>query len=114
MINRARDLRRFNDIATITQRWLDIDSTNASAHKISFANYIEISDFVNADTHLNYLFSMYEKKKNKSYINLEDILSRNIIKNNIVRYFEENSIRLNNQDLLLSYINVLQKNNLDS
>ena len=63
MINRARDLRRFNDIATITQRWLDIDSTNASAHKISFANYIEISDFVNADTHLNYLFSMYEKKK---------------------------------------------------
>ena len=114
MINRARDLRRFNDIATITQRWLDIDSTNASAHKISFANYIEISDFVNADTHLNYLFSMYEKKKNKSYINIEDILSRNIIKNNIVRYFEENSIRLNNQDLLLSYINVLQKNNLDS
>ena len=53
------------------------------------------------------------KKNNKSYIDLEDILITKYIVKNIVSYFEQN---LNNYDsdyLLISYLNLLQKNNLD-
>ena len=113
MINKARDSRRFEDIAKITKRWLKINPTNTSAHKISFSNYVELADFSSADYHLKYLFEKYNEKNNKSYIDVEEILSRNIIINHIVKYFEQNLKNYNNKDLMISYLNVLQKNNLD-
>ena len=114
MINKARELRRFQDITKISKRWLNINPTNVSAHKISFSNYVELADFSSADYHLKYLFGKYNEKNNKSYIDIEEILSRNIIVNNIVKYFEQNMKNYDNQDLLISYVNVLQKNNLDN
>ena len=42
MISRARDLKKFDDVKIITKRWLDLDSSSISAHKISFANSIEL------------------------------------------------------------------------
>ena len=45
MISRARDLKKFDDVKIITKRWLDLDTSNVSAHKISFANYLELSTF---------------------------------------------------------------------
>ena len=89
MIKKARDLRKFNDITRISKRWLDINSSNISAHKIAFSNYIELADFTSADFHLNYLYDMHEEKNNKSYIDVEEILSRNIIIKHIVDYFEK-------------------------
>ena len=113
MINKARDLRKFRDITRISKRWLDINSSNISAHKIAFSNYIELADFTSADYHLNYLYDMYEKNNSKSYIDVEEILSRNIIINNIVDYFEKNLSKYDDKDILISYVNILQKNNLD-
>ena len=113
MINKARDLRKFKDITKISKGWLNINSSNISAHKIAFSNYIELADFASADYHLNYLFEMYNKKNNKSYIDLEEMLSRNIIINHIVDYFESNLRKFNSTYMLKSYVNILQKNNLD-
>ena len=113
MINKARDLRRFEDISRITKRWLIINPLNVSAHKISFSNYVELADFSSADYHLEYLIEKYNEKNNKSYIDIEEMLSRNIIINHIVKYFEQNLKDYDNEDLLISYLNVLQKNNLD-
>ena len=113
MINKARDLRRFDDITRISKRWLNINPTNVLAHKISFSNYLELAEFSSADYHLKYLFDKYNEKNNKSYIDVEEILSRNIIINHIVKYFEQNLKNYDNKDLLISYLNVLQKNNLD-
>ncbi len=113
MINKARDLRRFEDVTKISRGWLKINPVNVSAHKISFSNYVELADYSSADYHLKYLFEKYNEKNNKSYIDIEDILSRNIIINHIVKYFEQNLKNYNNKDLLISYVNVLQKNNLD-
>ena len=113
MINKARDLRRFEDVSRITKRWLIINPLNVSAHKISFSNYLELADFSSADRHLKYLFEKYNEKNNKAYIDVEEILSRNIIINHIVKYFEQNLKNYDNRDLLISYLNVLQKNNLD-
>ena len=96
MINTARDLRKFEDITTISKRWLNINPTNVSAHKISFSNYIELADFSSADHHLKYLFNEYNEKNNKSYIDVEEILSRNIVINHIVNYFEQNLMNYNN------------------
>ena len=76
------------------KRWLDINSSNISAHKIAFSNYIELADFTSADFHLNYLYDMHEEKNNKSYIDVEEILSRNIIIKHIVDYFEKNLINM--------------------
>ena len=67
MINKARDSRRFEDIAKISKRWLKINPTNTSAHKISFSNYVELADFSSADYHLKYLFEKYNEKNNKSW-----------------------------------------------
>ena len=104
MINKARDLRRFDDITRISKRWLNINPTNVLAHKISFSNYVELAEFSS---------DKYNEKNNKSYIDVEEILSRNIIINHIVKYFEQNLKNYDNKDLLISYLNVLQKNNLD-
>ncbi len=113
MINKARDLRRFQDITRISKRWLKVNPRSVSAHKISFSNYIELADFSSADYHLKYLFEKYNEKNNKLYIDVEEILSRNIIIKHIVEYFEQNLRNFDNKDLLISYVNVLQKNNLD-
>ena len=109
MISRARDLNKFDDISIITKRWLDLDSSSISAHKISFSNSIELADFNSANNHFEYLYKMHIKKNNKSYIDLEDILSRNIVVKNIVTYFEQNLKNFESNDLLISYLNVLQK-----
>ena len=114
MINKARDLRNYDSITTILNRWLEIDQSNIYAHKIAFATNIELGKYDLANKHFDYLYSVYSKKNNKSYIDLEDILSRNLIVNNIVEYFNKNLSRYNDELLLLSYINILQKNNLDS
>ena len=113
MINKARDLRKFQDVTRISKRWLNINPNNVTAHKISFSNYIELADFSSADYHFKYLYEKYNDKNNKSYIDVEEILSRNIIINHIVKYFELNLKNYDNQDLMISYVNVLQKNNLD-
>ena len=113
MISRARDLKKFDDIKIITKRWLDLDSSSISARKISFANSIELADFNSANIHFEYLYKVHKKKNNKSYINLEDILSRNIVVKNIVTYFEQNLKNYKSEYLLISYLNVLQKNDLD-
>lgn len=113
MINKARDLRKFQDVTRISKRWLNINPNNVTAHKISFSNYIELANFSSADYHLKYLYEKYNDKNNKSYIDVEEILSRNIIINHIVKYFELNLKNYDNQDLMISYVNVLQKNNLD-
>ena len=63
MINKARDLRRFEDITRISKRWLNINPTNVSAHKISFSNFVELADFSSADYHLEYLFEKYNEKR---------------------------------------------------
>jgi tetratricopeptide (TPR) repeat protein len=63
--------------------------------------------------HLDFLYNRYLENKNESYIDIESILARNIITKNIVDYFEENRSRYNNESILLSYINILQKNELD-
>ena len=113
MINKARDLRKFQDVTRISKRWLNINPNNVTAHKISFSNYIELADFSSADYHFKYLYEKYNDKNNKSYIDVEEILSRNIIINHIVKYFELNLRNYDDQDLMISYVNVLQKNNLD-
>ena len=106
MINKARDLRRFDDITRITKRWLIINPLDVLAHKISFSNYVELADFSSADYHLKYLLEKYNEKNNKSYIDIEEILSRNIIINHIVKYFEQNLKNYDNKDLLLSLIHI--------
>ena len=58
--------------------------------KSRLANSIELADFNSASNHFEYLYKIYTNKNNKSYIDLEDILSRNIVVKNIVTYFEQN------------------------
>ena len=113
MINKARDMRQFQDINKITQRWIELDPLNISAHKIAFSNSIELEDFISADRHFDIFYKSYEQKRNKSYIDFEDILSRNIVIANIVEYFEQRPQNFDSNAILISYINLLQKNNLD-
>ncbi len=113
MINRARELNKFDSIMTIVNRWLEIDSQNIYARKAAFSAYIELKQFQAANLHFDFLYNQFVEKKNESYIDIESILSRNIIIKNVVDYFEVNLPRYDNQAILLSYINILQKNNLD-
>lgn len=114
MINKARDMRKFGYINKISSRWLQVDPLNISAHKIAFSNSLEISSYDQATYHWEFLFNAYKKNNNKSYINLEDILSRNIIVNNIVEFFEMKIEHYNSDELLFYYIQILQQNDLDS
>jgi len=113
MINKARDLKQFEAIIKIVNKWLEIDNKDIHAHKIAFSIYIELGKFDLANKHFNFLYNEYLEKNQKSYIDIETILSRNIIKKNVIKYFENNLSRYDNQTLLLSYIDLLQKNNLD-
>ena len=113
MINKARDLREFEAVIKIVNKWLEIDGRDIHAHKIAFSIYIELGKFDLANKHFNFLYNEYLEKNQKSYIDIETILSRNIIIKNVIKYFENNLSRYDNQTLLLSYIDLLQKNNLD-
>ncbi len=113
MINRARELNKFDSIMTIVNRWIEIDSQNIYARKAALSAYIELKQFQAANLHFDFLYNQFVEKKNESYIDIESILSRNIIIKNVVDYFEVNLPRYDNQEILLSYINILQKNNLD-
>ena len=113
MINKAIDLRQFEAVVKIVNKWLEIDDKDIHAHKIAFSIYIELGKFDLANKHFNFLYNEYLEKNQKSYIDIETILSRNIIKKNVIKYFENNLSLYDNQTLLLSYIDLLQKNNLD-
>ncbi len=113
MINNARDLRQFEAIKIIVNKWLEIDNKDSYAHKIAFSIYIELGEFDLANKHFNFLYNEYLEKNQKSYIDIESILSKNIITKNVIEYFENNLSNYDNQTLLLSYIDLLQKNNLD-
>ena len=113
MINRARELNKFDSIVKIVNRWMEIDDQNIYAHKTAFSVYIELEQYQLASFHLDFLYNRYLENKNESFIDIESILSRNIITKNVVDYFEKNLSRYNSQSILLSYINILQKNELD-
>ncbi len=113
MINRARELNKFGSIMTIVNRWIELDDQNIFARKAAFSTYIELEQYQEANVHFDFLYNLYLENKNESYIDIESILSRNIITKNIVEYFEKNLPRYKDQTILLSYINILQKNDID-
>ena len=113
MINRARELNKFDSIMTIVNRWIELDNQNIYARKAAFSAYIELEQYQSANIHFDFLYKLYLENKNESYVDIESILSRNVIIKNIVDYFETNLIRYNDQIILLSYINILQKNDMD-
>jgi tetratricopeptide (TPR) repeat protein len=113
MINRARELNKFDSIMKIVNRWMEIDDQNIYAHKTALSIFIELEQYQSASFHLDFLYNRYLENKNESYIDIESIVSRNIITKNIVDYFEQNISRYSSQSILLSYINILQKNDLD-
>ena len=113
MINRARELNKFDSIMKIVNRWMEIDDQNIYAHKTALSIFIELEQYQSASFHLDFLYNRYLENKNESYIDIESILSRNIITKNVVDYFEKNLSHYNSQSILLSYINILQKNELD-
>ena len=113
MINRARELNKFDSVMTIVNRWIELDDQNIYARKAAFSAYIELEQYQSANVHFDFLYNLYLENKNESYVDIESILSRNVITKNIVDYFEINLPRYNNQAILLSYINILQKNDMD-
>jgi tetratricopeptide (TPR) repeat protein len=113
MINRARELNKFDSIMTIVNRWIELDNQNIYARKAAFSAYIELKQFQEANKHFDFLYNLYLENKNESYVDIESILSRNIITKNIVDYFEKNLPKYKDQTILLSYINILQKNGID-
>ena len=114
MSNKAREQRRFDLAKTILNRWFELDDKNIMAHKIAFSIYIELGLYELANKHFSFLYTLYSSKMNRSLIDVEDILSRNIIINNIVKYFETYLSNYNDELIIFSYINILQKNNLDT
>tara|TARA_E500000178_G_scaffold291254_1_gene295052 strand:+ start:3 stop:1466 length:1464 start_codon:yes stop_codon:yes gene_type:complete len=113
MINRARELNKFDSIKKIVNRWIELDNQNIYARKVAFSAYIELEQYQSANVHFDFLYKLYLEDRNESYVDIESILSRNVITKNIVDYFEINLPRYNNQAILLSYINILQKNDMD-
>ena len=65
MVNKARDMRKFDYVNKISSRWLQIDPLNASAHKIAFSNSLEMSSYDQATYHLEFLFDEYKKRYDK-------------------------------------------------
>ena len=113
MINRARELNKFDSVMTIVNRWIELDDQNIYARKAAFSAYIELEQYQLANVHFDFLYNLYLENKNESYVDIESILSRNIITKNIVDYFELNLPRYKDKKILLSYINILQKNDID-
>ena len=113
MINRARELNKFDSVMTIVNRWIELDDQNIYARKAAFSAYIELEQYQSANVHFDYLYNLYLENKNESYVDIESILSRNVITKNIVDYFELNLPRYKDKTILLSYINILQRNDID-
>jgi len=113
MINRARELNKFDSVMTIVNRWIELDDQNIYARKAAFSAYIELEQYQSANVHFDFLYNLYLENKNESYVDIESILSRNIITKNIVDYFELNLPRYKDKTILLSYINILQRNDID-
>ena len=113
MINRARELNKFDSVMTIVNRWIELDDQNIYARKAAFSAYIELEQYQLANVHFDYLYNLYLENKNESYVDIESILSRNVITKNIVDYFELNLPRYKDKTILLSYINILQRNDID-
>ena len=113
IINRARELNKFDSIMTIVNRWIELDNQNIYARKTAFSAYIELEQYQTANVHFDFLYNLYLENKNESYVDIESILSRNVITKNIVDYFELNLPRYKDRKILLSYINILQKNGID-
>ena len=113
MINRARELNKFDSVMTIVNRWIELDDQNIYARKAAFSAYIELEQYQSANIHFDFLYNLYLENKNESYVDIESILSRNIITKNIVDYFELNLPRYKDKTILLSYINILQRNDID-
>ena len=113
MINKARELNKFNSIMMIVNRWIELDDQNIFARKAAFSANIELEQYQEASVHFDFLYDQYLNNKNKSYIDIESILLRNIITKNIVDYFEKYLPRYNDRLILLSYIDILQKNGID-
>ena len=113
MINRARELNKFDSIMTIVNRWIELDDQNIYARKAAFSAYIELEQYQSANVHFDFLYNLYLENKNESYVDIESILSRNVITKNIVDYFELNLPRYKDKTILLSYINILQRNDID-
>ena len=68
MVNKARDMRKFDYVNKISSRWLQVDPLNVSAHKIAFSNNLETSNYDQATYHFEFLFNAYKENNNKSYI----------------------------------------------
>jgi hypothetical protein len=54
MINRARELNKFDSIMKIVNRWMEIDDQNIYAHKTAFSIYIELEQYQSASFHLDF------------------------------------------------------------
>ena len=59
MINRARELNKFDSIMKIVNRWMEIDNQNIYAHKTAFSVYIELEQYQLASFHLDFLYNRY-------------------------------------------------------
>ena len=79
MINRARELNKFDSVMTIVNRWIELDDQNIYARKAAFSTYIELEQYQLANEHFDFLYNLYLENKNESYVDIESILSRNII-----------------------------------
>ena len=54
MINRARELNKFDSIMTIVKRWIELDDQNIYAHKAAFSAYIELEQYQSANVHFDF------------------------------------------------------------
>ena len=54
MINRARELNKFDSIMKIVNRWMEIDNQNIYAHKTAFSVYIELEQYQLASFPVSY------------------------------------------------------------
>ena len=74
MINRARELNKFDSIKKIVNRWIELDNQNIYARKVAFSAYIELEQYQSANVHFDFLYKLYLENKNESYIDIESIL----------------------------------------
>ena len=59
IINRARELNKFDSIMTIVNRWIELDDQNIYARKAAFSAYIELEQYQTANVHFDFLYNLY-------------------------------------------------------
>ena len=59
MINRARELNKFDSIMKIVNRWIELDNQNIYARKVAFSAYIELEQYQSANVHFDFLYKLY-------------------------------------------------------